>query len=166
MYYDFITTPIGDIVVTVASGGALSGLYTGRQLSANLPGERSAARTAAVRREIEEYFEGTRRDFDLPLAPRGTPFQLRVWEALRQIPYGETRSYGEIAASLGVPAASRAVGRANGSNPISIVVPCHRVIGSSGDLVGYGGGLPIKRWLLEFEGSLPAAKELQATLAL
>ena len=105
--------------------------------------------------QLEEYFEGKRRDFELQLAPAGTPFQQRVWRALRDIPYGETISYGSLAARIGQPSASRAVGLANGSNPLPIVIPCHRVIGSNGKLTGYGGGLPIKRQLLSLErGSL------------
>jgi methylated-DNA-[protein]-cysteine S-methyltransferase len=105
--------------------------------------------------QLEEYFEGKRRAFDLPLAPQGTPFQQRVWRALLDIPYGETISYGELASRIGNKAASRAVGLANGSNPLPIVIPCHRVIGSNGKLTGYGGGLPIKQQLLALErGSL------------
>jgi methylated-DNA-[protein]-cysteine S-methyltransferase len=110
------------------------------------------ARTAEVRRQLEQYFAGERREFDLTLAPAGTPFELAVWEELRRIPFGETRSYGEIARTLGRPTAYRAVGRANGANPIPIVVPCHRVIGSDGSLTGFGGGLDAKSRLLELEG--------------
>ncbi len=102
-------------------------------------------------RQLTEYFEGQRRSFDLPLDLRGTPFQLRVWKALLNIPYGETRSYGELALKLGSPGASRAVGAANGSNPVAIVVPCHRVIGTGGGLCGYGGGLDRKKSLLDLE---------------
>ncbi|PYR73121.1 MAG: cysteine methyltransferase [Acidobacteria bacterium] len=110
---------------------------------------------ADVVSQLEEYFEGKRRVFDLPLAPDGTPFQQRVWRALLDIPYGGTISYGTLAAQIGQPAASRAVGLANGSNPLPIVIPCHRVIGSNGRLTGYGGGLPIKHRLLALErGSL------------
>lgn len=113
--------------------------------------------------QLAEYFAGERRAFDLPLAPRGTGFQTMVWRALMRIPFGETCSYGDIARTIGRPAASRAVGAANGSNPIPIIVPCHRVIGSSGALTGYGGGLPTKRWLLDHERSwkqpsLPGAR--------
>lgn len=106
-----------------------------------------------VRSQLDEYFAGARTAFDLPLHPTGTPFQLQVWAALRAIPYGETVSYREIAAAVGNPAACRAVGRANGQNPISIVVPCQRVIGASGGLTGYGGGLDAKRWLLSHEAA-------------
>lgn len=110
-----------------------------------------------LERELRDYFAGRRRDFDLPLAARGTPFQERVWEELRRIPWGATRSYGEIARSLGMPGAARAVGHANNKNPIAIVIPCHRVIGADRRLVGYGGGIDKKVALLELEGVLPAA---------
>jgi methylated-DNA-[protein]-cysteine S-methyltransferase len=103
---------------------------------------------------LKEYFDGTRRHFDLPLGPRGTEFQLRVWEALTQIPYGQTRSYRDIALAIGKPTAVRAVGAANGRNPLPIVVPCHRVIGSDGSLTGFAGGLEAKTRLLQLEGSL------------
>ncbi|MGH9504896.1 MAG: methylated-DNA--[protein]-cysteine S-methyltransferase [Terriglobales bacterium] len=102
-------------------------------------------------RQLRAYFAGELERFDLPLAPEGTPFQLSVWNRLNEIPYGETISYGQLARRLGNPNASRAVGLANGSNPIPIVIPCHRVIGSNGKLTGYGGGLPIKQKLLALE---------------
>ena len=102
-------------------------------------------------RQVEAYFNGKLTQFDFPLAPQGTPFQTSVWQELLRIPYGETISYGELARRLGNPKAVRAVGLANGSNPIAIVIPCHRVIGSNGSLVGYGGGLPIKQALLALE---------------
>ena len=107
--------------------------------------------SACCKQELEEYFAGTRQTFDLPLAPKGTAFQQKVWAALREIPYGQTRSYGEIAAIVGNPKASRAVGMANNQNPISILIPCHRVIGKDGSLTGYGGGTEKKKWLLELE---------------
>ncbi len=103
--------------------------------------------------QLDQYFAGARTDFDLDLAPQGTPFQLEVWEQLRAIPYGETISYGELAKRVGRPGGARAVGAANGQNPIAIIVPCHRVIGADGSLTGFGGGLPWKRWLLEREQS-------------
>lgn len=109
-------------------------------------------RTAEVRRQLEEYFAGRRQTFDLPLAAEGTPFEKTVWEELRRIPFGETRSYAEIARAIGRPGAARAVGRANGANPIPVVVPCHRVIGADGSLTGFGGGLDAKAQLLELEG--------------
>ncbi len=102
-------------------------------------------------RQLAEYSNGRRRSFDLELKPEGTPFQLEVWKALVDIPFGETTSYGALAATLGRPAASRAVGAANGANPIMLVVPCHRVIGSTGSLTGFGGGLPLKACMLDFE---------------
>jgi methylated-DNA-[protein]-cysteine S-methyltransferase len=107
----------------------------------------------AAAAQLAEYFAGKRRTFDLPLAPHGTPFQLAVWSALRAIPYGETRNYAELARAIGRPTASRAVGAANGKNPLGIIVPCHRVIGASGALTGYAGGLSAKRWLLELEAT-------------
>ena len=102
--------------------------------------------------QLAEYFAGARRHFDLPLSPRGTPFQLRTWQALRDIGFGETISYAELARRIDQPAAVRAVGAANGRNPLPIVVPCHRVIGTDGSLTGFGGGLPTKRFLLRLEG--------------
>ena len=112
-----------------------------------------------TRRQLEEYFAGRRRDFDLPLSPRGTEFQRRVWTTLAAIPYGTTWSYRDLAQRLGKPSATRAVGAANGRNPLPIVLPCHRVIGADGSLTGFGGGLPTKAFLLRLEGSLPAASE-------
>ena len=109
-----------------------------------------------LRAQLHEYFDGTRRTFDLPLAPQGTPFQLEVWHALARIPYGTTVSYAQLAHSPGRPAATRAVGAANGRNPLPIVLPCHRVIGASGALTGFGGGLPTKEYLLRLEGALQA----------
>jgi methylated-DNA-[protein]-cysteine S-methyltransferase len=108
-----------------------------------------------TRRQLGEYFSGVRRAFDLPLAPRGTDFQRTVWRALTCIPYGETISYGTLAHRIGLPSAMRAVGAANGRNPLPIVVPCHRVIGSDGSLTGFGGGLATKQFLLRLEGALP-----------
>lgn len=106
-----------------------------------------------ARRQLDEYFAGERRVFDLPLAPQGTDFQRAVWHALATIPYGETASYAQMAARVGKPRAVRAVGAANGRNPLPIVLPCHRVIGADGSLTGFGGGLPVKRFLLELEGA-------------
>jgi methylated-DNA-[protein]-cysteine S-methyltransferase len=114
-------------------------------------GDNPIIREAA--RQLSAYFERRLRTFDVPLDLCGTPFQLRVWEGLQTIPYGETRSYLGIASAIGSPAAIRAVGAANGANPVAIIVPCHRVIGSNGKLVGYGGGLPLKKRLLELEGA-------------
>jgi methylated-DNA-[protein]-cysteine S-methyltransferase len=120
----------------------------------DMPGACVKAETPLIKKtagQIEEYFAGKRKKFSLPLALRGTEFQLAVWEALQTIPYGETRSYGEIAVQIGRPKAARAVGMANHNNPVSIVVPCHRVIGHNGKLVGYGAGLPLKQHLLNLE---------------
>lgn len=110
----------------------------------------------AARTQLNEYFEGKRRVFDLPLRAEGSPFEQQVWSRLLEVPYGVTTSYGAIAIALGLLNGARAVGYANGANPIPIVIPCHRVIGSNGDLTGYGGGLPLKRALLELEGAIPA----------
>lgn len=116
--------------------------------------EESAEATRQYVRELKEYLAGGRREFDFPLDLRGTPFQVQCWRALLEIPYGETRTYADIARSVGRPQAFRAVGMANNRNPIAIVVPCHRVIASDGTLCGYGGGLDVKRKLLELEGAL------------
>lgn len=113
--------------------------------------EGDAASTAAAAIQLEQYFAGERTEFDLELDPAGTPFERRVWDELRAIPYGETTSYAEIARRIGRPGASRAVGRANGRNPIAVIVPCHRVIGSDGSLTGYAGGIEMKRALLDLE---------------
>lgn len=153
-YYDTLPTPIGDIVLAADESGNLTHLYMGKGavgLPEKLKAVHSSEKLAPWRGQLTEYFAGKRQEFDLPIAPHGTDFQKRVWEALKEIPFGETRSYGQLAAQLGVPNASRAVGRANGTNPISIIVPCHRVIGSTGALTGYGGGIENKKWLLEFE---------------
>jgi methylated-DNA-[protein]-cysteine S-methyltransferase len=152
-------SPCGPLAVLVDEQGAVVRIdfLRGRTALAHL--ERRGVslvpdeeRTAPARDQLGEYFAGLRREFDLPLAPQGTPFELAVWGELRKIPFGETRSYGAIARTLGGLSLSRAVGRANGANPIPIVVPCHRVIGSDGSLTGFGGGLDAKRRLLELEG--------------
>jgi methylated-DNA-[protein]-cysteine S-methyltransferase len=108
-----------------------------------------------LRRQLDDYLNGRRRDFDLPLEVAGTEFQRLCWQALREIPYGQTRSYGQMARIIGRPTAVRAVGHANHDNPIGVIIPCHRVIGANGSLTGYAGGLPIKQYLLELEGALP-----------
>ena len=164
MIYGFLTTPVGRLLVArdpegvrrihfngPRKGPAQAGPYV-RTGDAPRPGwERHDRAFDDVATQLTEYFEGHRRTFELPLAPEGTPFQMRVWNALREIPYGETISYGELAARIGDRSASRAVGLANGSNPLPIVIPCHRVIGANGKLTGYGGGLPIKQQLLTLE---------------
>jgi methylated-DNA-[protein]-cysteine S-methyltransferase len=113
--------------------------------------ENNARKLADVQRQVTEYADGERRDFDLELAPEGPEFEMTVWRALRDIPFGATTSYGAVAKAIGQPGAARAVGAANNANPIALVIPCHRVIGADGQLVGYGGGLPLKRKLLEHE---------------
>lgn len=149
-------SPIGDLLLTGSEEG-LTGLYLNRHINPAVdPGSDAGwlhddAHFADALAQLEAYFSGQLRVFDVALSPIGTPFQLSVWGALRTIPYGETRSYGAIAAQLGAPGAARAVGLANGRNPISIIVPCHRVIGSSGTLTGYSGGLERKRYLLDLE---------------
>jgi methylated-DNA-[protein]-cysteine S-methyltransferase len=146
-------SPIGPLTL-VAEDGALAGLYMTEhrhQPPAETFGEPDATALLTSVAQLEEYFAGERTEFDLPLAMNGTPFQRTVWNALREIRYGETVSYRELAERIGRPTAIRAVGLANGKNPISIVVPCHRVIGSGGDLTGYGGGLARKRHLLDLE---------------
>ncbi len=141
-------TPVGDIYIG-EEGGCITRVTWGQ-----LPKEWKKEETALIRRckeELDEYFVGKRRDFDLPLAPKGTEFQKRVWECLRNIPYGETRSYKDIAIAAGSPKGFRAVGMANNRNPIAIIVPCHRVVGSDGKLVGYASGVEKKTFLLELE---------------
>jgi methylated-DNA-[protein]-cysteine S-methyltransferase len=153
MYYDHLESPIGRIAL-VGDGRALTriGLPDSRHpLSIEIGWRRDAAPFAEARRQFGEYFAGTRTGFDLELAPRGSDFQCRVWAALCDIPYGVTISYAELARRIGNPKASRAVGLANGANPLAIIVPCHRVIGANGSLTGYGGGLPAKQFLLELE---------------
>jgi len=152
-YYTWIDSPTGQLLLTASDSGITQLLFAeGRHRPEVDPAWRASEdplREAVS--QLKAFFGGELRDFDLPLSPEGTSFQRRVWAALQEIPYGQTTSYGALATRLGNPAASRAVGLANGSNPISIIIPCHRVIGSNGRLVGYGGGLPNKRWLLEFE---------------
>ncbi|XNL82775.1 methylated-DNA--[protein]-cysteine S-methyltransferase [Actinomadura madurae] len=115
------------------------------------PGDPDSEPFATVAEQLAAYFAGELTEFDMPLRLHGTPFQQRVWDALQEIPYGETTTYGELAVEIGSPSASRAVGLANGRNPVGVIVPCHRVVGSTGSLTGYGGGLDRKRYLLDFE---------------
>jgi methylated-DNA-[protein]-cysteine S-methyltransferase len=161
-YTTTLESPCGPLLCVVDETGAVvrvefvngreSLRITGRMREQGIELVEDTGRTAGLRRQLAEYFAGTRREFDLRLAPEGTPFERSVWEELRRIPFGETRSYGEIAQAIGRPGAARAVGRANGANPIPIVVPCHRVIGADGSLTGFGGGLEAKSRLLEIEG--------------
>jgi methylated-DNA-[protein]-cysteine S-methyltransferase len=162
-----IDSPIGTLRLT-AIDGRLSGLYMEDQRHAPAPIDPSCEREAIfaeVTAQLHAYFAGTLKEFDVPLLMRGTDFQRRVWVSLREIPYGQTTSYGEIARTVGSPSAFRAVGLANGRNPISIIVPCHRVIGAGGALTGYGGGLDRKRWLLEHETAARSGQLRLQTLA-
>ena len=154
--------PVGELVLT-ASDAAMTGIYFPRRdrVSKKRTEWReddgtgpAGALLSQARQQLMEYFAGKRTTFELPLDPSGTEFQRRVWDALRTIPYGVTTSYGALARRLGDVHATRAVGAANGQNPIPIVIPCHRVVGSRGELTGFGGGIDRKRWLLEHEGAL------------
>jgi methylated-DNA-[protein]-cysteine S-methyltransferase len=147
-----VPSPIGPLTV-VREDGELVRLAMsppGRFVDAEL-GERTDKGFADVVQQLGEYFAGERTAFDLPLRPVGSDFELAVWDQLTRIPYGETRSYGHVAQAVGEPGGAQAVGAANGRNPLAIVVPCHRVIGADGSLVGFGGGLPRKRFLLDLE---------------
>jgi methylated-DNA-[protein]-cysteine S-methyltransferase len=146
--YDSIESPIGELLL-VGDGQALTAVHMDGTPGADWRRDPDALRASAE--QLRAYFAGELREFDLPLAPHGTPFQREVWGALREIPYGSTISYGELATAVGRPDAPRAVGAANGRNPIAVVIPCHRVIGASGALTGYGGGLGRKRMLLDLE---------------
>ncbi len=151
MWHACLATPIGELLLVASEAGLHRIEFERPGATRVTPGRPSAANLKTVIDQLNEYFAGERRHFDLELAPAGTPFQLSVWNALRQIEYGGTRSYAEIAQVIGRAAAVRAVGAANGANPIPIVIPCHRVIGKSGALTGFGGGLDVKRRLLDFE---------------
>ncbi|MER7049830.1 MULTISPECIES: methylated-DNA--[protein]-cysteine S-methyltransferase [Streptomyces] len=153
--YTVVDSPYGALTL-VATDGVLSGLYMTDQRhrpDETTFGEPDATPFGETIRQLEAYFARELTEFDVPMRLEGTEFQRSVWERLLAIPYGETRTYGELAEELGKPSASRAVGLANGKNPVSIIVPCHRVIGSTGSLVGYGGGLPRKKRLLAFESA-------------
>lgn len=143
-----VDTPVGPVRLA-AEDGFLTELTFGA--GTQTVGQEDSEILDRAERQLMEYFDGRRREFDLPLRPKGTPFQLENWRALQQIPYGETATYGDIARRIGRPKAFRAVGMANHSNPISILIPCHRVVGSDGSLTGYGGGLEVKRFLLDLE---------------
>jgi len=148
-YWELVPSPLGAIIVTVDADARLTEIrLDGEQRR----GPRDARRCAAVCAQLAEYFGGKRREFDLPLAPRGTPFQQRVWHALLAIPFGVVRTYGDVARDIGQPLAMRAVGQANGRNPLPIVIPCHRVIAGDGTIGGYSSGLNVKHRLLALEG--------------
>jgi len=161
--FTYFESPIGRLLLT-SDGSVLTGLYMEpsheTQSTEGWVQDRTLAPLAATLRQLKEYFAGTRRAFDLPMRLEGTAFQQRVWRELNEIPYGQTWSYGELAKRIGNPSGSRAVGLANGRNPISVLVPCHRVIGADGSLTGYGGGLERKRWLLAHEGAISRGLDL------
>ena len=151
-----IDSPVGQLTLVCSTNDELTGLYLDEQRhrpAEDVFGARDDSLLPEVAVQLAEYFAGGRTRFDLPLKMTGTPFQQEVWAALQGIPYGETTTYKELADALGKPQAARAVGLANGKNPISIIVPCHRVVGSTGSLTGYGGGLPRKQQLLAHERS-------------
>lgn len=157
-----IPSPFGPMTALVDEAGRLMRLaFPGEVASSRWQVDMGAIQwdddlVAPIARQIDAYFSGKRRDFDLSLAPAGTPFQQRMWAALQRIPFGTRFTYGQFAAQLGLSNAARAIGAANGANPISLIIPCHRLVGSSGALTGYAGGIEVKRRLLEFEGALLA----------
>jgi methylated-DNA-[protein]-cysteine S-methyltransferase len=161
-HYTIINSPIGELLL-LGNESALTGLhFSPYQWTSASTGDlpRDDGPFGAVIEQLREYFAGDRKTFDLALALKGTQFQQRVWAMLQEIPYGRTATYGELATQLGQPGAARAVGMANNRNPVAVIVPCHRVVGSNGALVGYGGGLDRKRMLLELEAgvlALPAS---------
>ena len=165
-YWTTFDSPVGELLLT-SDGAALTRLlFSPFEVDPTWSEDPCKVLDETVA-QLSDYFAGVRTDFDLPLDPAGTPFQRTVWRALREIPYAETINYGQLATRVGNPNASRAVGLANGRNPISIVVPCHRVIGANGSLTGYGGGLDRKRTLLELErrtAGVPGTEDSQLTL--
>ena len=156
-HHTYMDSPLGPILLARSEEGLRRiNFQNGTAALKPQPQSRSSAKPFdEARRQLDSYFSGKLRDFNLELAPAGTPFQLQVWLALQEIPYGTTISYGNLACSVGNPKASRAVGAANGRNPLPIVVPCHRVIGANGNLTGYYGGVDLKRFLLQLEGVTP-----------
>ena len=163
MFHAIIPSPVGELLLAGTESALKEVRFAaGGMGDAPNPDRRRDCRPLReAARQLGEYFAGKRQRFELPLAPDGTVFQRKVWAALQAIPYGETRSYGDIAEALGKPKAAMAVGGANGSNPLPILIPCHRVIGADGSLTGYGGGLEIKRFLLELElGSRKLADQI------
>jgi len=168
--YKIIPSPVGDLQLVAGDHGLLAILWHNTKPkivpSPKLVANHNHPTLLEAERQLQQYFQGDRKSFSLQLQLIGTQFQINVWQALLAIPFGETRSYGQLARELGNPNAMRAVGSANGRNPIPIVVPCHRVIGASGDLVGFGGGLKIKAQLLELELGRAAIKPSQLPLAI
>lgn len=156
LIYDVVPAPIGRLIIA-SDGSAIAGVWMANASPSDATWVERRGNDSCLtqaRDELTAYFDGRRRTFDVPLAPNGTDFQRRVWLALRDIPYGTTISYAELARRVGNMTAVRAVGAANGRNPIPIIVPCHRVVGSDGSLTGFGGGIERKRWLLQHEGAL------------
>jgi methylated-DNA-[protein]-cysteine S-methyltransferase len=156
-YFGSFNSPIGLLSVAVDAGGGVKRLHFGQLDETGFPDDRAIK---PVRDQVEEYFAGERKDFDLPLSPDGTPFQCAVWKGLLTVPFGRTLSYAELAERVSRPGAFRAVGAANGANPIAVIIPCHRVVGSDRSLTGFGGGIPVKAALLAHEGAIqpvPAA---------
>jgi methylated-DNA-[protein]-cysteine S-methyltransferase len=158
-YHAIVSSPLGQILLTAEAGGLTGIHFMEGTESPKIPSNSKESRTPFTEtiQQLQKYFQGRLKTFELPLSPQGTEFQQKVWKTLRRIPYGTTISYGELAKRIGNPSASRAVGRANGCNPLPIVVPCHRVIGANGSLVGYAGGLPIKEYLLNLEAQYAGA---------
>ena len=158
MWFDEFNTPIGTLTIAIDDSGLRFVLFENNKYDA--PGRqdwrRDAGPTRLARDQLLQYFAGERRIFDLTLNPAGTDFQQKTWAMLAQIPFGATWSYSQLAAKIALPKAVRAVGAANGRNPLPIILPCHRVIGANGSLTGFGGGLPTKKWLLEHETRLSA----------
>lgn len=159
LYYSHLRSPVGPLTVAVSERGLVALEFGDAHPSRNgraphpVEWQESTEKTAPYVKQLEEYFSGMRREFTLPLDLRGTEFQKRCWQALVEIPYGHTRTYADVARAVGKPRAFRAVGLANNRNPVAIIVPCHRVIGSDGSLTGYGGGLNVKEELLRLEGA-------------
>ncbi len=163
--YRRIDSPVGPLLLAASQAALVAIEFRDNRHPVRRDGDWREGDNAVLRdtqRQLRSYFDGARRTFDLPLAPRGTPFQQAVWAMLAEIPHGATWSYGELARRIGRPRAVRAVGAANGRNPLPIVLPCHRVIGADGALTGFGGGLPTKAFLLRLEGALPDAADLFA----
>ena len=163
IFFQTIDSPVGPLLLAASDAG----LHAIEFAENRHPVKRSTdwqegdhPLLAQAHRQLDEYFAGTRNAFDLPLSPQGTDFQRKVWNTLASIPYGQTISYAQLAQRIGKPSAMRAVGAANGRNPLPIVLPCHRVIGADGSLTGFGGGLPTKQFLLQLEGALAPAKDL------
>ena len=160
VHYTRVDSPVGPLLIAAGDDGLRLVEFESPKHPAKVGADWQQGGNAvidATRAQLAEYFAGTRREFDLPLSPQGTEFQRSVWWKLADIPYGQTISYAQLASRVGKPCATRAVGAANGRNPLPIVLPCHRVIGADGSLTGFGGGLPTKQFLLALEDALPGA---------